>query len=266
MRKEKLFPHGKSLLALEAVGAPRRWDYDEELRMQREEHELEQEEPEKLVERIRWHIGEAESKRDQPSQANYHDEIVTELIQRLSMRVLPKAEAIAKRICGTAYDLHSEGLVEIFKELNRVIRAVDTREGLESRFAATFERVAIDACRRVKSADHRISGKGNRRVQVESGDETADQAGDPESSVLELKEDPASLQGFLAIIGENAFETIAHRMKPRQVQVMTLRLQGFDFVEIGQQLGIHRDTASSDFEKACRFIKTNIAPESGTNL
>jgi|GEM_PF-4198971 len=234
--------------------------------MQREEHELETEEPEKLVERIRWHIGEVGIKRDQPGQAVHHEEIATELIERLSMRVLGKAEGIAKRICGTAYDLHSEGLVEIFKELNRVIRAVDTREGLETQFAATFERIAIDACRRVKSADHRISGKGNRRVQVISGDEDADKEGGEEASVLDQKEDQAALRGYLAIIGEHAFESIAHRMKPRQMQVMTLRLQGFDFKEIGEQLGIHRDTASSDFEKACLFIQTNISPERGENL
>jgi len=55
-------------------------------------------------------------------------------------------------------------------------------------------------------------------------------------------------------------------MKARQVTVMTLRLQGFDFAEIGEQLGIHRDTASSDFEKACHFIQTNIARERGNNL
>lgn len=233
--------------------------------MAREENELVQETRERLVERIRWHLRESDGKRGHDADgARQHDELAENLIYRLCHQkaILGKAEAYARKAFGRKLELAEEAVTTAVYLLDCAVRNYSTRRGLEERFDSSFHSIVIDAIRKVEASNRRMSEGPKVSLEVVSLDEpTSD--GEESGGFTDIREDPSALQAFFEIIDQTAFESIAHRIPPKQLNVLAMKAQGYDFQEIGEKLGVNRETASSIYKKALAFIKNNIAPDSG---
>ena len=231
--------------------------------MASEEHEIEKEAPEQLVERSRWHLKQADEKQSyDPGAAKHHSELADELIRKLCHQVLGKAEAYAKRAFGREFDLYEEAVVVTIAMLDKALRSYTTRLGLEKRFDATFHSIAVDAIRSVERANRPMTD-APKDVDLVSIDESALHE-DGSESYADLLKDGSSLDAYFEIVDRNALESIAHRFTERQLQILKLRAEGNTFKEIATALdGIDRETVSADYNRALKIIENNIAPHQG---
>ncbi|RYG28118.1 sigma-70 family RNA polymerase sigma factor, partial [bacterium] len=226
---------------------------------------------EQLVVRARYHADQARCKRSsEPSAAKAHDEQARTILRRLWTRCTRTAHRAGCQAFGSSHGLYEEVVQEAAAELSRIVLGSKSLRNLDRRFSASFESVCIDAVRSVRRNNRGRSGSSltyeqdgeKRSISFVASDEAPIPQEDEGAEPLTLQhKDRGSLDGFAAIVGESAFDSIVHRLPPRQLKVLSLRLQGIEYKEIAALLKINRDTASSDFQKARAFIETNIAPQ-----
>jgi RNA polymerase sigma factor (sigma-70 family) len=228
--------------------------------MAEEDYGANLETPELAASRIRQHLRDADAKRATDAKAaSIHDARATGLIDKLSRRLLGKAEGYAARAFGRAFELHEEALVEIFIHLDRALRNYETRKGLEERFDATFHSIVVDAIRHVARTNRGMSGDTVDGMSIVSSDNVED---DDEGLPSDSFQDSGALQAIFAAVDTAAFDEIAMRMPVRQLEVLRLRAEGWEFKEIATKLKINRDTASADYNRGLAFIKNHLTRNS----